>query len=109
MLSLLRSQHIERVREQQERDWQRAVEDEQHALSVAGWRDARAADEAAKEQARKDRERAAEKKIKDAEDQKKREEAAEKKKEDDKRKAEENAAKKVPMDLNAPFFSACLL
>jgi len=42
------------VREQHERDWQRAVEDEQHALSVAGWRDARAADEAAKEQARRE-------------------------------------------------------
>ena len=45
---------MERVREQQEIDQQRAIEDEQHALSVAGWRDARAADEAAKAQARRD-------------------------------------------------------
>jgi len=45
---------MERIKEQERRDQQRAVEDEQHALSVAGWRDARAADEAAKEQARRE-------------------------------------------------------
>ena len=47
-------QHLERVKEQERRDQQRAIEDEQNALSVAGWRDARAADEAAKAQARRD-------------------------------------------------------